>query len=230
MQTLAAVYAFIVAHGPTVAGFAVLVLPTVITGLSSFPSEAGVVSFLKSALSLLSIVTHSDSAGTFKLPLTFPAPPPTGRTIDLDGPKGFVRLPVLLGLVLAALVIAGSPAFAQSAPPEPLPQRLVGGCNAKGSICFGPSIAVTMSAYDLTHKQVVAGFNPGVGYGVTFNQGKWDSFGVDFYVSLQSGTDSAVTMAALVKVANGYIRGGWARQIIAGRGATLFPIGLGLDF
>ena len=53
----------------------VSLLPSLITGLSPYPKAAGVVSALRKLLSLLSILTHSDSPGTLK-PLLVPAKMP----------------------------------------------------------------------------------------------------------------------------------------------------------
>lgn len=45
-------------------------LPSVIVGLTPNPKAAGVVKALSFALQLLSILTHKDAPGTFKLPMT----------------------------------------------------------------------------------------------------------------------------------------------------------------
>lgn len=47
----------------------VSLLPSLITGLSSFPKASGAVSVLKQVLAALSVLTHADSPGTFKAPL-----------------------------------------------------------------------------------------------------------------------------------------------------------------
>lgn len=66
-------------------------VPSLIVGLSQSPKTKGASTLLKRALGLLSVVTHKDSAGTFKLPFTpdtminslsdaavnAPPPPPT---------------------------------------------------------------------------------------------------------------------------------------------------------
>jgi hypothetical protein len=225
MTFLTSLYAFLVAHKTAIAEGALVVLPTIITGLSAYPKDAGLVSFLKGVLSLLSFLTHKDSPGTFKLPLTSPTAPSTTA-------QGFIRFPVLLGLALAALALAAAPAYAQTpTTTEATPQRLVGGCNAKGSICAGPSVVLAMTAYDITHKHVIGSFSPGVGYGVTFLPNRWDSFGFDFYLSMQTGPQEGITFAGMAKFANGYIRVGIARQILTGGPTSTFiPAGIGLDF
>lgn len=43
-------------------------IPSLITGLSDAPAAAGVVKWLKLAFQVLSVVTHNDQPGTFKLP------------------------------------------------------------------------------------------------------------------------------------------------------------------
>lgn len=45
-------------------------LPSIIVGLTNVPKAVGVVKWLNFALQLLSILTHKDQEGTFKLPLT----------------------------------------------------------------------------------------------------------------------------------------------------------------
>jgi hypothetical protein len=43
-----------------------------------------------------------------------------------------------------------------------------GGCFRGGSICLAPSVSLSLVAYDVDREQFVAGFNPGIGYGITF--------------------------------------------------------------
>lgn len=112
---------------------------------------------------------------------------------------------------------------------EAPPTRLVGGCNLSGKICFGPSLTVSLTAYDFSHKTVVASFSPGLGYGVTFNQNKWNAVGLDIYVQMQTGAQEGVTLSALFKFANGYGRVGVAWRVLSGEKSWLLPVGLGFD-
>lgn len=219
MRFFSEVYAWALAHGPAVAAFLVVVLPSVITGLSSYPRAGdGVIGLFKVLLSVASWVTHHDSPGTFKAPLSLPKRPDS---------HGFVRIGVLAALAgFAALLLAG-PAFAQE---PPVPQRLVGGCNAKGTICAGPSVAISPAAWDLTHHTVVASLSPGLGYGVTFWPDRWYSCGLDYFLTMQSGPVSGISQALMAKAANGYLRVGIARQLFDGRKTWLVPVGIGVDF
>lgn len=45
-------------------------IPSVITALTSYPKADGAVKVLKVLLNVLSVLTHADSPGTLKLPLT----------------------------------------------------------------------------------------------------------------------------------------------------------------
>lgn len=228
MRFFSEVYAWALAHGPAIAAFLALVLPSVITGLSKYPRAGdGFVGFLKLVLSLASLVTHDDSPGTFKPPLVLPERPDAAQ---FPPQRGFARIGILAALAgLAALLLAG-PALAQSAVP-PAPTRLAGGCNARGTICAGPSVVIGMTAYDLTHKRVIGSFAPGLGYGVTVFPNRWDSFGFDLYLSMTTGPQEGVTFAGMLKFANGYVRVGIARQILTGGpSSTFIPAGIGVDF
>jgi hypothetical protein len=233
MQFIAAAYAWALAHGPAIAAFLVVVLPSVITGLSSYPRAGdGVIGVFKVLLSVASWVTHHDSPGTFKVPLSLPLPPGAKPS------RGFAPLPVLVALVALAAALLATSAFAQDAPapvnataPSAEPQRLVGGCLKGGRICFGPAIAISTAAWDITHRRVITSLSPGLGYGVTFNQGKWDAFGFDFYVSLKSGGPlEGLTFGGMAKFASGYIRVGFMREIlVAGPATSSVPISFGID-
>lgn len=61
--------AFLHAHGPAILALAIVVIPALITGLSSYPQARGVVTWLRVVLDVLSVVSHADSPGTFKLPI-----------------------------------------------------------------------------------------------------------------------------------------------------------------
>jgi hypothetical protein len=58
-----------VLYFPKVATWLVVAgIPSIITGLSEYPKADGFVKGLKTVLNMLSMLTHSDSPGTFKLP------------------------------------------------------------------------------------------------------------------------------------------------------------------
>lgn len=61
---------------PVLVPILIALLPSVITALTPYPQAAGVVRYLKLGLNLLSLLTHYDSPGTLKAPLTVSAPPP----------------------------------------------------------------------------------------------------------------------------------------------------------
>lgn len=50
-------------------------LPSIITALTAYPKAGGVVKVLKTVLNVLSVLTHHDSPGTMKSPLTMSKPP-----------------------------------------------------------------------------------------------------------------------------------------------------------
>lgn len=63
------------AHSTCILGIAVVVLPALITALARYPRAKGLVAVLQVACDVLSILTHKDSPGTVKLPLTRSQPP-----------------------------------------------------------------------------------------------------------------------------------------------------------
>src|SRR5712664_4374697 len=113
------VYAWALAHGPAILVFLGLVLPSVITGLTPYPKAKGVIPFLQLLLNIVSILTHHDSPGTFKAPLTLSKPPEDGALVELQ-PRGFARLDFLF---LVALLSLG--AAAASPNPEALKDAVV---------------------------------------------------------------------------------------------------------
>jgi hypothetical protein len=234
-------YAWALAHGPAIAAVLLLALPTLITGLSEYPKAAGMVSFLKVVLNLLSVLTHKDSPGTFKLPLTLSQPPASDLT-ELK-PRGFARLEFLFIVALLSLgaaaaspnpealkdAVASDPSAVQPTDPStPSPQ--FGGCIRGGKICFAPDVAVTLAALNLKTKTIEGAFSPGLGYGVTFNPGKWSSFGADLYFTLDPAAQRA-SFAVMLKLLNGYFRVGASKGVL-GDVAWRIPLaaGLGLGF
>jgi hypothetical protein len=61
-----------------IAGFLIVVLPALITGLSKFPAAEGFAAGLRRFVAFLSVVTPKDSPGSLKPPLT-PAEPPVEK-------------------------------------------------------------------------------------------------------------------------------------------------------
>ena len=64
---------------PIAAWILVSLIPSVITGLSQFPKTKGIAAALQKVLQFVSVLTHSDQAGTFKAPLTL-VPAPGGKS------------------------------------------------------------------------------------------------------------------------------------------------------
>jgi hypothetical protein len=88
----------------------VSLIPSLIVGLTPYPKAAEAVAVLKTILNFLSVLTHSDSPGTFKAPFTM-SPPPTGMPPDATSgpttgaasPVASMGPPVAAGAALAVL-------------------------------------------------------------------------------------------------------------------------------
>ena len=143
---------------------------------------------------------------------------PDPTPIIVDKPKGFVSLWVLLVVSLLSLG-----AFAQ-APPAP-PQ--FGGCIQSGKLCVGPSIALSLAAFNLQTGKMEAAFAPGIGYGFTYNPGTWKSLGADFYVTVDPGAQKA-SVSFLGKLLNGYFRPGFSKAFVSDH-AWRFLFSTGID-
>lgn len=59
----------IVTHWPTILTALLVVLPSVATGLSNYPKTKGVGAAVWALVDRLSLVSHRDAHGSFKLPL-----------------------------------------------------------------------------------------------------------------------------------------------------------------
>lgn len=92
--------AWVALHGPVIAAMLVALLPSVITGLTNFPQAGEATAVLKIVFSFLSLLTHKDAPGTFKLPLTPHADP--SDAAPAAGPPGNADLRFLGILTLSA--------------------------------------------------------------------------------------------------------------------------------
>lgn len=118
MPFLLAVYHWFAAHQSVLVPLALLLLPSLITGLSTHPEPwtAPLVAALQFIFDRLSLVTHANSPGTFKLPLT-------GSQPEASSPqRGYLSLRSAAVLLVACSLILG-----------------VAGCAAMHKL-FGPSI------------------------------------------------------------------------------------------
>jgi|GEM_PF-3975540 len=219
-------------------------IPSLMTGLSRKPgpyTNAGVAA-LKFILDRLSVVTHADSPGTLKAPFTGSGPSMAGADpINTSRVGGFASIPALLVLIAATLLLSLA-AHADAPPPrvtqvlpmvaesDPPPSSTYGGCVGRWT-CFQPSVSIAPLAVNLRTHTVEAGFQPGVGYGVTIHKGEWYSFGVDAYLALDVGAQR-FSIAVMGKAVNGYLRFGWSKGFIGDSNATsprlLFGIGTDL--
>lgn len=127
----------------------------------------------------------------------------------------------------ANAIVEGEPVAVP--PEEPLPPSTrFGGCTRSGKICFGPSLALAVSAINLTKKSVEGSFKPGLGFGMTVNPGRWSSYGVDFYLTLDPGPTQTASGALMIKFLNGYARAGISKGFI-GDTSLRIPIAVGVD-
>ena len=103
--------------------------------------------------------------------------------------------------VAAVIVLSAAPALAQT-PPAPSPQ--FGGCFSGGTLCAGPSAAITIAAFNLSTSQFSGGVSPGIGYGLTYEPDQWYAAGVDLYASLRlgQGQPNAATFSLMGHFAN----------------------------
>lgn len=280
----AALYAFVLAHQAAIISAVLLATPSIITGLSQYPKASGFVSGLRLFLNIFSVLTHSDSPGTLKAPLTVSSPPVVaGSSLRTTG---FARLPLLLAMVLVSLIataahaqdahVPGTPTPAASdpivtyaplgsgavftaggkliaqadapvtpvvaAPPAPIAPPAapadatpvtptIGGCFASGKLCVGPSVAITLTAINLTTQRVEAGFSPGVGIGLTYQKGTWNSVGLGAYFNLTPGAGGIPDQAGGALIAsflNGWGRVGVSKGFLGDKSTRLL-VGTGLD-
>lgn len=182
-------------------------------------------------------------------------PPPAAPDL-ISKARGLAILPVMVAIALASSFLSfaahadatpstsassasssASPAPVKQAlplvaPSDPLPSQPVtassfGGCTVDGKWCFGPSVAITAAAINLTKKSVEGAFAPGLGYGLQLNKGQWYSVGADFYADINPATQQ-VSLAVMLKLVNGYLRIGASKGFI-GDTAWRIPIGIGVD-
>lgn len=182
-------------------------------------------------------------AGNFGKALTTPKP---GTVTELRPPNnGFARVSLLVVLALGSLLVATA-AHAQESAPAPAPAPVaapadpapapsappkIGGCFANRKVCVGPTVALTLTAVNLTSKHVEAGFAPGVGVGFTYLPGTWSSIGLGAYFSLVPGSQGIPDNASGALIAsflNGWGRVGVSKGFL-GDTSTRLLIGTGLD-
>jgi hypothetical protein len=182
---------------------------------------------------------------------TVPATPEaTGRV--RAGSDGIAPLLVLVSLLGAGPAFAGEPATAAdptaangdpgaiiadavaNAAPD---ARRFGGCFRGGAICAGPSVNLSLLAYDLKRETFRAGFMPGAGYGLTLWANRWHSVGISgnaFVAFSSAGVDSA-TLSGIVSFAE-YVRVGYGLEVVGARDGVsssrsrYLLLGIGADF
>lgn len=130
-----------------------------------------------------------------------------------------------------------APAPAPTAPPAAAPADAtpvtptIGGCFASGKLCVGPSVAITLTAINLTTQHVEAGFSPGVGIGLTYQKGTWNSVGLGAYFNLTPGAGGVPDQAGGALIAsflNGWGRVGVSKGFLGDKSTRLL-VGTGLD-
>jgi hypothetical protein len=158
----------------------------------------------------------------------------------LNGPpkvNGGPRPTLLLVLVLAAGVAQAQDQAAPASSPrlgaaEQGTSPPFGGCNAKGTVCAGPTVSLSLVGLDLRSGELVTGIMPGAGYQVTFMADKWHSLGVGGYAAIQTGTGStpASGLFSVIGSFAQYLRTGIGVRLDGHSSRALWLLGLGMDF
>lgn len=231
---------FLFAHWAIAASVLTVLLANFITAATAHPDVVpdSALKYVKFAAQFVSLLTHSGSDATFKVPFSLQASP-GGLTF-----RGFARLSTLCALAAAGLLV--SAAHAQTAPaPSPAPVAApvaapadpapvaprIGGCFASGKWCVGPTVALTLTAVNLTSKHIEAGFAPGVGVGFTYLPGTWSSIGLGAYFALVPGSQGIpdnASGAIIASFLNGWGRVGVSKGFL-GDTSTRLLVGTGID-
>lgn len=195
---------------PAFLTLALVLLPSVITGLTAYPRTKF---WLSTLLDFLSVLAHKDSPGTLKPPLTLCKPPPIVgiQLATPQGPanKGFVRWPFWLLLLLLA-----RPAHAQI-------------------FSAGASLPMLEVQSDKLHPVV---FAPGLGVDAAVGLFQFEALGkgwdaLDLSVQLFGNAPGALQAALIVGTLNNLIGIGVAVPLLVtdGSGAlqgsfTVYPV------
>jgi hypothetical protein len=182
----------------------------------------------------------------------------TAASLGYSRSRAIVKAAAVQGtkLLLLLALFGAAPVFADDPPADPTaansdPGTIIadavansypdaqrfGGCFRGGSICLGPSVSLSLVAYDLGREQFVAGFDPGVGYGVTVWRNRWHSLGLaaNAALSVREGEVDAATLSAVVSFAE-YLRMGYGYEIVGARDGVgssrsqYLLLGVGADF
>jgi hypothetical protein len=155
---------------------------------------------------------------------------------------GAIKLLAILCFVSFGSYAQGSPVIrralqeavaADANSPEPAPALpsvaapAFGGCVSKGHLCFGPTIALTVAAINLSKGTIEGAFKPGLGYGMTLNPGKWSSIGFDVYFDLDPAAQKAGA-TGMLKLFNEYLRVGISKGFI-GEHDVRIPVAFGIN-
>ena len=107
--------------------------------------------------------------------------------------------------------------------------RPFGGCNSLGTICYGPTMAISLVGMDMSTGKFTAGVIPGAGYGITFFADKPYQLGLGGYAAIQTGPDTTSGLfSGIVSFAN-YLRVGVGWQVLGATHSSLLLLGLGTD-
>lgn len=169
-----------------------------------------------------------------------------GTAAKIDPPPALLAFFLVFTLALGAhaqtpgarAVQAGTLADVAQSDPTPVPVAPApvvvvprfGGCNKVGSLCYGPSISISLISFNLRTKDFVEGLIPGVGYGVTFFADQPYQLGLAGYANVQTsgpGVPSSGMFSGVLSFAE-YIRLGIGYQVIGGNGSTFILGGIGI--
>lgn len=127
--------------------------------------------------------------------------------------------------ILSALILAATPALAQTSGTAPAASAL-GGCNANGKVCWGPELTLTLTTVDLRNGHVDGGFDPGAGYGFKLFKGQPYEIGVAVYAVFQTGPEQKAMISVIGSFDN-YLRFGWGRSPVGPNQDPFLLFGIG---